>query len=172
VAAIGPASRKAIEKRGLTVEIMPEQYVAESVVKALGNHISGERILLARAKEARDVIPNELRNLGATVDVIEAYETVLPEASKQKIRTVLADKSSRPDIITFTSSSSVKNFFALAAEQALDGIKFASIGPVTSATLRELQLPVHIEAEEYTIPGLVQAIVEAHCLNHEASSSR
>ena len=172
VAAIGPATRKAIEKRGLSVEIVPEEYVAESVVESLKDRIHGKRVLLARAKVARDVIPTELRKLGADVDVVEAYETVVPESSKKEIRAALNDANARPNIITFTSSSTVKNFVALAGHHSLDGIQFASIGPVTSSTLRELGLRVDIEAEEYTIPGLVLAIVGACSRRQDASNSR
>ena len=173
VAAIGPATRKAIEKHDLSVQVVPEEYVAESVVRSLKDRIQGKRVLLARAKVARDVIPDELRKLGAEVDVVEAYETVLPESSKKEIRAALDDRRTRPDIITFTSSSTVRNFVALAGEgRALDGVQFASIGPVTSSTLRESGLRVDIEAEEYTIPGLVRAIVRACPRPQDASNSR
>jgi uroporphyrinogen-III synthase len=167
VAAIGPATKEAIEKRGVRVDVVPEKYVAESVVASLRNRVKGKRILLARAKVARDVIPRELRKLRAHVDVLEAYETVVPQKSRAMLRAVLRDPTKRPDVITFTSSSTVRNFCALFAERGrgrprhtsrLDGIRFASIGPVTSATLRELGLPVDIEAKEYTIPGLITAI--------------
>ena len=169
IAAIGPATKKAIEQRGLKVSVVPKQYVAESVVESLRRKVSGKRILLARAKIARDVIPRELRKLGAQVDVVEAYETVVPKFSQARLRAVLRDPSRRPNVITFTSSSTVRNFVALLGtawrgrsrprKKQLEGIQFASIGPVTSATLRELGLPVDIEAKHYTIPGLMKAIV-------------
>jgi uroporphyrinogen-III synthase len=163
VAAIGPATRKSIEKRGLRVNVVPEEYVAESVVKSLRDQIEGKRVLLARAKVARDVIPRELRKLGATVDVVEAYETVIPAASKKKLAAVLKNPARCPDVITFTSSSTVRNFVNLlgprSKKNTLSNIQFVSIGPVTSATLRELGLPVSIEAREYTMPGLVRAII-------------
>lgn len=170
IAAIGPATKKGIQKLGLKVEVVPKEYIAESVVESLRNRVKGKRILLARAKVARDVIPRELRKLGAQVDVVEAYETVIPESSRARLKTVLKDPKRRPQIITFTSSSTVKNFVALAgrsktmwrrATRPLDPVLFASIGPVTSTTLRELGLPVDIEAREYTIPGLIQAIANA-----------
>jgi uroporphyrinogen-III synthase len=132
------------------------------VVKSLRAQVAGKRILLARAKVARDVIPRELRKLGANVDVVEAYETVIPAASKKKLAAVLKNPFRRPGVITFTSSSTVRNFVALmprAKHNVLSSIQFASIGPVTSATLREMGLPVNIEAGEYTMPGLVRAIV-------------
>lgn len=162
VAAIGPATSKAIEKRGLKVAVMPEQYVAESVVQSLQAQVKGKRVLLVRAKIARDVIPKELRKAGAEVDVVEAYETLIPKSSSPRLRAALRSKN-RPSIITFTSSSSARNFVILLGGKRpqLRGIRFASIGPVTSATLRELKLPVDIEATQYTIPGLTQAILNS-----------
>lgn len=168
IAAIGPATKKAIEKRGLKVNVVPEEYVAESVVKSLRKQVKGKRVLLVRAKVARDVIPRELRKAGAEVDVVEAYETVVPRSSRARLRAALKNPRKRPDVITFTSSSTVKNFVVLLGAVAstrsrengcLEGITLASIGPVTSGTLRELKLGVDVEARQYTIPGLVQAIV-------------
>lgn len=161
VAAIGPATRKAIEKRGIRVDVVPEEYVAESVVKSLRKQVAGKRILLARAKVARDVIPRELQKLGARVDVVEAYETVVPKTSRVRLRTILKDPKRQPHVVTFTSSSTVKNFVALSGNIVWRGRprpRFASIGPVTSSTLRELGLPVDVEAKQYTIPGLIAAI--------------
>jgi len=164
IAAIGPATRKAIEGLGLRVSVVPTKYVAEAVVEALRDRIAGKRVLLARAKVARDVIPRELRKLGAQVDVVEAYETVIPRASRALLRAVLKDADRRPHVITFTSSSTVRNFVALLATRGrnaradIGDAKMASIGPVTSATLRGLGLPVDIEARQYTIPGLIRAI--------------
>lgn len=162
IAAIGPATKSAVEKRRLKVAVVPRQYVAESVVKSLRNRVMKKNVLLARAKVARDVIPQDLRKVGAKVDVVDAYETVVPQASRKRLRIVMKNKT--PHIITFTSSSTVRNFAALLEKNALpDGIRFASIGPITSATLRELGFPVDIEAEEYTIPGLVAAILKNEC---------
>jgi len=140
-------------------------------VERLRERVQGKRVLLARAKIARDVIPIELRKLGAHVDVVEGYETAVPASSRARLNAVLKNPKRRPDVITFTSSSSVLNFVTLVTGSTphrrgasdyitmLDGVKLASIGPVTSATLRQLGLPVDIEAREYTIPGLVKAIV-------------
>jgi uroporphyrinogen-III synthase len=164
IATIGPATAKEIEKLGLTVTVVPKRYVAESVVESMRGKVEGKRVLLARAKVARDVIPRELRKMGARVDVVEAYETVVPTSSKKRIQAVMKDPKRRPNVIAFTSSSTVRNFVALLGGQecpphtGLDGIRLASIGPVTSATLREFDLPVHVEAKEYTIPGLIEAI--------------
>ena len=166
IAAIGPATKKAIEKRGVRVDVVPEEYVAESVVKSLRPQVKGKRSLLVRAKVARDVIPSELRKAGAVIDVVEAYETVVPKSSRTRLRTALKDSRKRPDVVTFTSSSTVKNFVQLLGASSrrgrpasLQGVTLASIGPVTSATLRELDLGVDIEARQFTIPGLVAAIV-------------
>ena len=185
IAAIGPATRRAIEEHGIKVNVVPEEYVAESVVASLRRKVKGKRVLLARAKVARDVIPRELRRLGARVDVVEAYETVIPQSSRKRVRAVLDHSERRPDVITFTSSSTVRNFVALlgknrergrsrhtgrSQKKHLDGVKFASIGPVTSSTLRELGLPVDIEARKYDIPGLIEAIVEATAAQHKKHS--
>jgi len=165
LAAIGLTTKKAIEKHGLRVNVVPKDYIAESVVESLRGRVRGKRVLLARAKIARDVIPRELRKMGARIDVVEAYEIIIPKSSERLLRAVLVDPDRRPHMITFTSSSSVRNFVALLSgrdavplAQLLNGIRFASIGPVTSATLRDLGLIPHIEAAEYTIPGLISAI--------------
>jgi uroporphyrinogen-III synthase len=205
IATIGPATQTQIESLGLKVAVVPEQYVAESVVKSLRRKMKGKRVLLARAKVARDVIPRELRRMGAKVEVVEAYETIIPRSSRKSLQDVVIDPKRRPHIVCFTSSSTVRSFADLlgmepacsgtfgneavpsqprrgAATQpgalafgklsgqlapkgrtkSVSALRFASIGPVTSSTLRELGLPVHIEAAEYTIPGLIRAIVNAH----------
>jgi len=179
VAAIGPATKDAIEQHGLKVTITPKEYIAESVVAALQGQVKGKRVLLVRAKVARDVIPYELRRAGATVDIVEAYETIVPKSSQGLLRAVLSSEK-RPHAITFTSSSTVRNFvrllglrgarIALKRSAPHSGVQTASIGPVTSATLREFGLPVDIEAKEYTIPGLVEAIVEKRKEIQEARS--
>jgi uroporphyrinogen-III synthase len=170
VAAIGPATKQSIEERGIKVNVVPEEYIAESVVYSLRHQVAGKRVLLARARVARDVIPRELRRLGAKVDVVEAYETVIPQSSRTRLRALLRDSKRRPHVITFTSSSTAKNFVALLGNSVwrgrprprkaspLDGIRLASIGPITSSTLRELGFPVDIEAKKYTIPGLINAL--------------
>src|SRR6202163_2006132 len=169
IAAIGPATKKAIVKHGLTVKMVPEEYVADSVVKGLRDKVNGKRVVLIRAKVARDVIPEELRSAGAQVDVVEAYETVAPEKSRARLRALMRNASRRPHIVTFTSSSTAKNFAELLGKSQADSlsrvslnhVQFASIGPVTSATLRELDMPVAIEAREFTMGGLLRAIVLA-----------
>ena len=163
IAAIGPATRKAIEQRGVKVDVVPKEYVAESVVRSLRRRVKEKRVLLVRAKVARDVIPRELRKAGAHMDVVEAYETVVPQASRRRLQSALANPRRRPQVVTFTSSSTVRNFVSLlgSRQMSLEGIRLASIGPVTSSTLRELGLRADISAKEFTIPGLVDAILHA-----------
>ena len=163
IAAIGPATKKAIEQHGVHVNVVPREYIAEAVVRSLKKRVKGKRVLLVRAKVARDVIPNELRKAGTHVDVVEAYETVVPQASRTRLRAALTNPKGAPHVITFTSSSTVRNFVALLGPRSasLKGVRLASIGPVTSSTLRELDLRADIKAKEFTIPGLVDAIVRA-----------
>src|ERR1700746_1881227 len=113
VAAIGPATKKAIEQRGVRVDVMPKEYVAESVVRSLKGKVKGKRVLLVRARVARDVIPRELSKAGAHVDVVEAYETVVPETSRRRLRAALRNPGKSPHVVTFTSSSTVRNFVQL-----------------------------------------------------------
>jgi uroporphyrinogen-III synthase len=164
VVAIGPATAAAIQSEGVSVSVVPEKYVAESVVAALRGKITQHsRVLLVRAKVARDVLPQELRKTGAQVEVIEAYETVIPESAAGRLKEVFADPETQPHVVTFTSSSTATNFFALLGpdrSQLLDGVSLASIGPVTTATLRQAGVTPDIEAHEYTMQGLVQAITQ------------
>jgi uroporphyrinogen-III synthase len=164
VVAIGPATAAAIQSEGLSVSIVPEKYVAESVLEALrGKIFKSSRVLLVRAKVARDVLPTELQKMGAQVDVIEAYETRVPDGAGEKLKQVFTDPAARPHVITFTSSSTANNFLALLGENArefLQGVCVASIGPVTSETLGQAGFPPTIEAREYTMQGLVEAINE------------
>jgi len=164
IAAIGPATKRALEKSGLKVKMVPEEYVAESVVAGLRDKVQGKRVLLIRAKVARDVIPAELADAGAQVDVVEAYETVVPEKSRARLCALMKDAARRPNLVTFTSSSAARNFANLMGKinaRTLKDIQFASIGPVTSTTLGELNLPVSIQAREFTMGGLIRAIVVA-----------
>jgi uroporphyrinogen III methyltransferase/synthase len=156
ICAIGPATRRAVESLHLKVDLMPAEYVAESLVGAFaGVDLRTKKILIPRAAVARDLIPVELRKLGAVVDVVEAYRNVIPTPTA---------KIPKPDWITFTSSSTVKNYIQIAGRESLDGVRIASIGPVTSETARSLGLTVDVEALSYTIDGLVEAIVSYGCL--------
>ena len=163
VAAIGPATQREIEEHGLKVAVTPEKYIAESVVEALKGKMEGKRVLLVRAKVARDVLPIELRKAGAKVDVAEAYETHVPAGAKAKLNRLFVSDSTRPDIVTFTSSSTATNFFSLLEKEhyhAVREIWLASIGPVTSATLQQLGFKANIQAMEYTMEGLALAIAK------------
>ncbi len=156
ICAIGPATARAIEALHLKVDLVPKQYVAESLVEAFAPFdLQGKRILLPRAAVARDVVPVELTKRGAEVEVVEAYRTVVPADASELVAEVFARK---PDWITFTSSSTVKNFLAIAGPQVLEGVKVASIGPVTSETARMHGLDVAVEAREHTMDGLLEAL--------------
>lgn len=158
ICTIGPATRRAVEELHLKVDLTPEVYVAESLVASLATaDVAGQRILLPRAAVARDLVPAELSRMGAHVDVVEAYRTTMPESMVPRARELFG--SGTPiDWITVTSSSTVKNLVCAVGAETLRGIKLASIGPVTSATARELGLEATVEANPYTIDGLVEAI--------------
>ena len=158
VAAVGEATATALRAAGFEVTLIPESYVAESLVRALAGKLAGKRVLLARASIARDVIPNALREAGATVDVADAYRNFLPEDAPDCLRAAL---SKWLDAATFTSSSSVTHL-AEAAKKAriafpLFGVPAVSIGPITSQTLREYGWHPVVEANPHDIPGLVAA---------------
>jgi len=158
VCAIGPATRKAVEEVGLKVDLVPEEYVAESLVAAFAQHdLAGKRILLPRAAVARDLVPAELAKRGARIDVAEAYRTVVPRDTAERVREIFFT-GRRPDWITITSSSTATNFVQAAGAAILDGVRVASIGPVTSATIRKHGIAVAVEASPYTIGGLVEAM--------------
>ncbi len=163
VAAVGPATAVAVGRIGLKVSAMPEEYVAEAVVAMLRERVTGRRVLLARAAVARDVIPEQLRKCGADIHVVETYRTIIPADSVCQIREMFANGMPLPDAVTFTSSSTVNNFFTLlnAAQVGLpDGLHAVSIGPVTTRTLRQHQWEPAREAAKYDIPGVVDACVK------------
>jgi uroporphyrinogen-III synthase/uroporphyrinogen III methyltransferase/synthase len=168
VAAIGEATASAAHQAGLQVAFVPEAYLAESLVagllKSLQIPASSQRILLARAAVARDVIPDALRAAGALVDVVDAYRNVLPEGAPERLRTALADGI---DAATFTSSSSATHL-AEAARAAgvawpFAGVPAVSIGPITSQTLRESGWTPAAEAEKSDISGLIEAVLRVFC---------
>jgi uroporphyrinogen III methyltransferase / synthase len=164
VCAIGPATKRALEEAGIKVHLLPAEYVAESLVSAFeAEKLSGTRILLPRAAVARDVVPSELEKRGATVDVVEAYRTVLPQDARERAPAIFKAES-RPDWITFTSSSTVSNFVKAAGAAALRDVRVASIGPVTSRTAQSHGIHVDAEARVFTIEGLFEAILEAERL--------
>jgi uroporphyrinogen III methyltransferase/synthase len=162
-AVIGPATEKRLFDFGLKSDIVPESYRAESVIKAFaGKDVTGKEILLPRAEEARPVLPLELKKMGAAVDEVTAYRTHAVKDNADVLSARLKERSI--DMITFTSSSTAKNFHALFPNEDLkdlmQGVTIASIGPVTADTARDLGFDVHIVAESYTIPGLCQAILK------------
>ncbi len=152
--AVGPATAAALAALHLKVDVLPDEYVAESLIAALAPFdLAGQRILLPRAAVARDVVPDALRERGAQVDIVEAYRTVVPATNLSGVEAA--------DWVTFTSSSTVKNFLALGGGRLLEqGVLVASIGPVTSDTARQHGLTIAAEASEYTIEGLIAAVVE------------
>ena len=132
---------------------MPEKFVAEGLIEALED-VPVSHALIARAAEARDVLPDALRERGAQVDVVALYETVAEELSEAELAAVAA-----ADYVTFTSSSTVRFFLDAAGAQLQDSTRLVSIGPVTSETLRERGLEPHVEAERHDIDGLVDALL-------------
>lgn len=165
IAAIGPATARAIEAIGLRVDLVPEQAVAESLRDALLPYArqadgSATRFLLVRAEEARDLLPDALRAAGAEVVVAPAYRNVVPAGSVELIRSLFAESAGLA-AVTFTSSSAVRNLLALCEAAGLRlpaNVLRVSIGPITSETLRSLGWPPHAEAESASVAALAQAV--------------
>ncbi len=157
IAAIGPATAARVREFHLKVNLQPDEFVAEGVVRAFKKEgdIENLRILIARAEEARDLLTKELTAMGAIVDVALAYRTVPETDDRTGARTRLTEQGA--DMITFTSSSTVENFLALGLPWP-QGLEVASIGPITSQTARARGLAVAVEAKQYDVPGLVEAI--------------
>jgi uroporphyrinogen III methyltransferase/synthase len=160
-AAIGPATAEKLLTFGLKSDIIPKSYRAESIVEAFAKeHVQGKKILLPRAKEARSLLPVQLREMGAEVNEVAVYCTKPGRNNADLLLDRLAEKTI--DLVTFTSSSTVKNFHALIPpgrfQFLMEGVTIASIGPITSHTAKELGFEVHIQAKSYTIPGLCEAI--------------
>jgi uroporphyrinogen-III synthase len=161
IAAIGPATLSAANAIGLTVDLIPPQYIGESLAQALLPEAPGKSFLLVRAAEARDILPETLTAAGANVTIAEAYRNQLPPDSIPALQALFTSPEQYPDAITFTSASTARNLCALleAANLTLPAnITLASIGPVTSQTLRDLGHSPTIEAAEPTIPSLVQSL--------------
>ena len=159
IAAIGPATAQRVKDYHLHVDLQPEEFVAEAVVREFKKQgsIENVRILLVRAEKARDVLLKELSAAGAIVDEAFAYRTVPETRDTSGAQRQLAQDGA--DLITFTSSSTVENFFALGLPRP-KGMRIASIGPITSKTVRDLGYNVDVEARRHDIDGLVQAISE------------
>jgi len=160
-AVIGPATQKKLADYGLNSDIVPETYRAESVAEAFKSQpMQGQKVLLPRAEQARPVLPEELTKMGAAVDEVTAYKTRMAPESGEQLRAYL---ESGVDMVTFTSSSTVKNFKALLPadqlQSLMENVTVASIGPITTETAIKLGFDVHLTADAYTIPGLCKAIV-------------
>lgn len=161
IAAVGPATARALEAICLSADIMPPTYTAEALGQTLAPEAAGRRILLILAEDAPMVLRDALAAAGAQVTVAAGYCNRIPETSLAAITSLFGKTSNYPDAVTFTSASTAANLVALldAAGLALpDAVVRASIGPITSRALRELGLPPHIEAPASTIPALVEAV--------------
>jgi uroporphyrinogen III methyltransferase / synthase len=153
VAAIGPGTERALRRHGLMADVVPERFVAEGLVEALAD-VPVSRALVARAAEARDVLPDALRARGAEVDVMPLYETVAEPLSAGQRAAV-----ARADYVTFTSSSTVRYFFDAVGDELAADTRLVSIGPVTTDTLRERGRPPAVEARRHDIEGLIDALL-------------
>lgn len=163
ICTIGPATAATIEKLGIRVDLVPDEFISEGVVKSFQDFdITGKRILLPRAASARDVIPEGLAKLGAEVDVVTAYRTVNSGRDKSELETLMNE--GKVDVITFASPSTVTNFKEIMEREETfvlpSHIKIACIGPVTMAAAKKAGLPTDIMQERYTIPGLVETLID------------
>ena len=160
VCAVGPATATAVENHGLTVQLMPHDFIGEALAEQLvAQAIAGKRILLVRAAVARDTVPEALRAAGAQVDIAAAYRTIPPPGLGEQARQVFG--ATKPDWVTFTSGSTVKNLLAVVGVEALEGVRCASIGPVTTESAIRHGLTITAEAESATAEGLADAIARA-----------
>lgn len=164
--AIGPKTASEIEALGLRLDFVPKEFRAEGIIEGLGD-VKGMRILLPRAEVAREILPEELTRMGATVDVVTAYRTVRPEGKTAEIKDLF--RHGKIDIITFTSSSTVTNFLQMFEESEgadlLKGVEVASIGPITAETAKKNGIETAIMPNDYTIPALAEAIVDHYHKN-------
>ncbi|MDQ6779376.1 MAG: uroporphyrinogen-III C-methyltransferase [Actinomycetota bacterium] len=154
VAAIGPGTAAALRAHGVIADVVPERFVAEGLIEALAD-LPVSRALIARASEARDVLPEALRARGASVDVLALYETVAEALSESELAAARA-----ADYVTFTSSSTVRFFFEAVGPERLAGPRLVSIGPVTSEAMRERGLEPDVEATRHDVDGLVDALLD------------
>lgn len=155
VAAIGPGTARALAERGIAADVVPERFVAEALVEALaGIEVEGKRVLVARAAEARDVLPDALRERGAEVDVVALYETVREQPDEAAV-----EAAQGAEYVTFTSSSTVTNLVEALGDRFPATARIVSIGPVTSETARAAGLEVDVEAERHDVDGLLAALL-------------
>ena len=153
-AAIGSATANELAQHGINADFVPKEFRAEALIELIKDKIRNKKILIPRAEEAREILPQELTRYGAEVEVVPVYKTISAVEGKINLEGI--------DLVTFTSSSTVKNLISVVGAEALKNIKTAAIGPITAATLRDFGIDPDIIAKEYTINGLVQAIIE-HC---------
>lgn len=160
IATVGSTTREFAEHAGWTVALTPPTYIAESLLESLSAEpLKGKRILIPSAAVTRDLVREELIRRGAIVDIVEAYRNVLPPEAAHQAQTVFQVPC--PDWITFASSSAVENLAQLVPLATLQQSKIASIGPITSKTIREHGLAVTVEAAPHTIAGLVDALAQS-----------
>ena len=162
ICAIGSATADALKAHGLVADVVPDRYQAEGIIDAIKGEIKeGTKVLIPRAAEAREILPEALRKAGAEVDVVPAYETVMGDGDAEEIKKELS--AGNIDAVTFTSSSTVTNFLKLLGGDTalLSKVKLGAIGPITAETMKKNGLTVSVEAKEYTIDGLVEALKEA-----------
>lgn len=163
VAAIGPKTADAWEEAGIRPDLVPDEYVAEAVVSAFERHdLKGKAVLIPRALDARELLPQELERMGARLDVVPAYRTIKPKGDAEKVRGLIED--GLVDMVTFTSSSTVKNFIAIFAEdrgrlaRLMSGVAVGCIGPITAKTAEGEGLKVSVVPTSYTINAFAEAI--------------
>lgn len=163
IAAIGRATERAAQAVGLHVELVPAKAVAESLAEELSRQAKGKTFLIVRAAEARDVLPEALRDAGGAVTVAEAYRNDVPGQSIVALRELFARVESYPAAVMFTSASTARNLATLLEEAGTtlpESVVRASIGPITSAAMRELGMNPDVEAREASVAALVQALAE------------
>jgi uroporphyrinogen III methyltransferase / synthase len=161
ICCIGPATAQHVESKGIRVDLVPDKFISEGIMESFsGINLRGKKILIARAAKARDVLPEGLKKLGAKVDVVTAYVTVNSEKKKNDLETLF--KENQVEVITFTSSSTVNNFVKIMGSNfnLPKSVKIACIGPVTEAAAARAGFSVDIHQEEYTMEGLVQALID------------
>jgi uroporphyrinogen III methyltransferase/synthase len=165
IGAIGPKTAEAIRIRGFRPDLIPREYRAEALVEAFkeGN-IHPNRVLIPRAAKAREILPRELEKMGCHVAAVEAYRTVIPNHNKERVKKMFV--AGQVDMVTFTSSSTVSHFFEMFQEEGdqlrawMEGTSVACIGPITAKTAENKGLKVNLSPSEYTVPALVDAIVQ------------
>ena len=172
ICCIGPATARQIEHKGIKVDLVPAQFIAEGILQSFaGMDLKGKRIMIPRAAKARDVLPDGLKKFGAEVDVVATYQTVNSGRKKEELASLINDN--KVDVISFTSSSTVTNFLEIMGQdfKLPAHIDVACIGPVTAATAKKAGFKIDINQEEYTMEGLVQSLVEHEKINRSGRGS-